>query len=540
MISLSNLRKNRFAIVFFLLLLFLAHIFIRQKRNENKALLAKIESTKNTIPPVLYQSIRKLKEKLYSLEFDNNARTQELLSLRRKLSTVGNMTEEVGFLSLPSIYNYLPHLLGHKEALIPLVHHSRKNEQKVTKLAFGIPTVRRTKESYLMKTLDSLVHGLAPEEKTDVLLIVYIGERNSEYVREIYAAIKQKFLKELDSGFIEVVSPPPNYYPDLDNLPPTFGDSKERVKWRAKQNLDYAFLMMYAQSRSMFYVQMEDDLMATPSYASTIKAFAIQQQTNSWYMIEFSSLGFIGKLFRSSDLSTLVEFFLMFYKEKPNDWLLDHIFWVKACHPEKSTKHCNIEKAKLRVKFKPSLFQHIGKESSLKGKKQTLIDKEFKKQALFHSHLNPQATIKTDLEEYQKFTAERGYLGHSYTWVLTPVEDAVLRIIFNKPEKIEKFYFKSGNVEHPGDKLVNGTVEVMPYSIKMGYEAKGVIESAKDKRGQYLTEDYVRVADFDSTGVASGSIKSSLGPISEIRIRVLHNVVSNWVIFSEFDVVKVK
>lgn len=25
----------------------------------------------------------------------------------------------------------------------------------------------------------------------------------------------------------------------------------------------------------------------------------------------------------------------MFYKEKPIDWLLDHILWVKVCNPEK-------------------------------------------------------------------------------------------------------------------------------------------------------------------------------------------------------------
>lgn len=43
----------------------------------------------------------------------------------------------------------------------------------------------------------------------------------------------------------------------------------------------------------------------------------------------------IGKLFRTSDLPTIVEFFLMFHKDKPVDWLLDHILWVKVCSPDK-------------------------------------------------------------------------------------------------------------------------------------------------------------------------------------------------------------
>lgn len=42
-----------------------------------------------------------------------------------------------------------------------------------------------------------------------------------------------------------------------------------------------------------------------------------------------------GKLFKSEDLPLIVQFFLMFYKDKPIDWLIDHLLWVKVCHPEK-------------------------------------------------------------------------------------------------------------------------------------------------------------------------------------------------------------
>ena len=33
-------------------------------------------------------------------------------------------------------------------------------------------------------------------------------------------------------------------------------------RWRTKQNLDYCFLMMYAQSKGIYYVQLEDDIIA--------------------------------------------------------------------------------------------------------------------------------------------------------------------------------------------------------------------------------------------------------------------------------------
>ncbi|XP_010796178.1 alpha-1,3-mannosyl-glycoprotein 4-beta-N-acetylglucosaminyltransferase B-like, partial [Notothenia coriiceps] len=79
-----------------------------------------------------------------------------------------------------------------------------------------------------------------------------------------------------------------------------------------------------------------------------------------------------SKMFKSLDLSLIVEFMLMFYKDKPIDWLLDHIMWVKVCNPEKDAKHCDRQKANLRIRFKPSLFQHVGTHSSLAGKIQKL------------------------------------------------------------------------------------------------------------------------------------------------------------------------
>jgi alpha-1,3-mannosylglycoprotein beta-1,4-N-acetylglucosaminyltransferase A/B len=46
-----------------------------------------------------------------------------------------------------------------------------------------------------------------------------------------------------------------------------------------------------------FSIQLEDDIVATPTYSNTIKTFALQQDSNRWFMLEFSSLGFIGTYF---------------------------------------------------------------------------------------------------------------------------------------------------------------------------------------------------------------------------------------------------
>ena len=44
---------------------------------------------------------------------------------------------------------------------------------------------------------------------------------------------------------------------------------------------------------------------------------------------------FIGKLFKTKDIPLVVEFILMFHRDKPIDWLLDHLLYVKVCNPEK-------------------------------------------------------------------------------------------------------------------------------------------------------------------------------------------------------------
>ena len=72
-------------------------------------------------------------------------------------------------------------------------------------------------------------------------------------IKEINVA----FPREIESGLIEIIVPPRDYYPDLNQLRPdtTFLDSQERVKWRTKQNFDFAYLMTYSEKRSTYYLQ---------------------------------------------------------------------------------------------------------------------------------------------------------------------------------------------------------------------------------------------------------------------------------------------
>lgn len=175
-------------------------------------------------------------------------------------------------LAIPSIYDHLPHLLQHPNGLTPSVKISRKGRRRVW-LTIGIPTIKRTKVSYLTTTLRSLIDNLPVENREEVLIVVFIGELGvNEFVTEQIVTLHAEFADAMDSGLLEILVPSANYYPpDLDNLEPTFDDPPERMKWRAKQNLDYAYLMMYCQNRGNFYMQLEDDVITKTNYLLTIK-----------------------------------------------------------------------------------------------------------------------------------------------------------------------------------------------------------------------------------------------------------------------------
>ncbi|XP_054642346.1 alpha-1,3-mannosyl-glycoprotein 4-beta-N-acetylglucosaminyltransferase A isoform X3 [Dunckerocampus dactyliophorus] len=226
--------------------------------------------------------------------------------------------------------------------------------------------------------------------------------------------------------------------------------------------------------------ELEDDIVAKPNYFATMKNFALQLASEDWMVLEFSQLGFIGKMFQAPDLNFIVEFIFMFYKEKPIDWLLDHILWVKVCNPEKDAKHCERQKSSLRVRFRPSLFQHVGLHSSLAGKIQKLTDKDFLKPLLHKMHVNPPAEVSTSMKVYQGHTLEKTYLGEDFFWAITPKAGDYMLFKFDRPVSIERFLFRSGNPEHPGDKMQNTTVEILPVS-ETGLQTKEMYKRTEDR-----------------------------------------------------------
>ncbi|XP_069747962.1 alpha-1,3-mannosyl-glycoprotein 4-beta-N-acetylglucosaminyltransferase A isoform X1 [Narcine bancroftii] len=433
-------------------------------------------------------------------------------------------------LQVPNIYHHMPHLLNHKESLQPAVQVGLGRTG--VSLVLGIPTVKRKIKSYLAETLHSLIDKLTSEEKLDCVIVVFVGETDLNHVHGVLDALEKEFSIEISSGLIEVISPRAVYYPDLANLKETFGDTKERVRWRTKQNLDYCFLMMYAQRKGIYYVQLEDDIVAKDHYFSTMKNFALQLSSEDWMVLEFSQLGFIGKMFQSPDLNLIVEFILMFHKEKPIDWLLDHVLWVKVCNPEKDAKHCERQKSNIRIRFRPSLFQHVGLHSSLAGKIQKLTDKDFMKPLLHKMHVNPSAEVTTSLKVYQGHTLDKAYLGEDFFWGITPVAGDFLLFKFDKPLNVDRYLFHTGNTEHPGDLLMNTSVEVLPYK-DLG---SVLLQETKELTYKRTEDGFYKIGRFVN-GKAEGDVHPRLNPISAIRLLILQDS-KVWVLLDEIHLKK--
>uniref|UniRef100_A0A3P9P381 Alpha-1,3-mannosyl-glycoprotein 4-beta-N-acetylglucosaminyltransferase B n=1 Tax=Poecilia reticulata TaxID=8081 RepID=A0A3P9P381_POERE len=474
-----------------------------------------------------------LRERLHSAEQENLRRSKELnlvleeikraiaekQALRDINRTWSSLSEETrlklwnvssskNVLQLPSIFHHLPHLLSREDSLQPAIHLGQGRTG--VSIVMGVPSVKREVHSYLTDTLSSLMSELSPAEKDDCIIVVLIAEADQQYASAVADSLKRLFPAEIQSGLLEVVSPSLHFYPDFSKLRESFGDPKERV--RSVPQL-FIHVKIYIQGGNMFYVKWQP-------IVSQFRCFCLHA----------------GKMFKSLDLSLIVEFMLMFYKDKPIDWLLDHIMWVKVCNPEKDAKHCDRQKANLRIRFKPSLFQHVGTHSSLAGKIQKLKDKDFGKQTLHKGHANPQAEVTTSLKTYQHFTLEKAYAGEDFFWAFTPVAGDFIRIRFFTPVRIERFFLRSGNIEHPGDKLFNTSVEVLPFD-NIQAEKEALTDGREKKPRYHRTEDgFIRIGSFQN-GIAEGEVDPTFGPLEAMRLTVTMDS-PVWVILSEIFIKK--
>src|SRR4051812_45070420 len=96
----------------------------------------------------------------------------------------------------------------------------------------------------------NLMSAIQEYEFHHVLFLIYIADfpHNEVYTQEILDWLKETYPSSVEHGLFEVISAPNYYFPtNLNQTTPTFNDSAERMYWRTKQNLDFAYMMIYAR-----------------------------------------------------------------------------------------------------------------------------------------------------------------------------------------------------------------------------------------------------------------------------------------------------
>merc|ERR1711934_599854 len=195
----------------------------------------------------------------------------------------------------------------------------------------------------------------------------------------------------------------------------------------------------YAYNKCEYYLQLEDDITTVPGYLTDIDNY-INSIKEQWVLLEFSKLGFIGKLFANYDLPRMATLFRVFYEDHPVDFLLR---WFVALS--------GLDHTKAYVR-KPTLFQHGGTYSSLKGKKQLLKDPDVAQAKAPGVEVpkavqgdQPPADVTSSMDVYESNFLDRAYSNSpGITWLISPRKDDHYTVTFKTPQKLKKVLIMSG------------------------------------------------------------------------------------------------
>ncbi|NXJ95537.1 MGT4C acetylglucosaminyltransferase, partial [Corythaixoides concolor] len=373
-------------------------------------------------------------------------------------------------------------------------------------LAVGLASVRRPRGYYLPATLESLFKQSTEEELKEMVVVVHLADTDTRWNARVAADIARKFARHILLGRLLLIHAPHEFYPTLEGLKRNFNDAEERVKFRSKQNVDYAFLFAFAANLSSYYLMIEDDVWCAKSFLTTIRKALVSREGSNWATLEFSKLGYIGKLYRSSDLPLLARFLLLFYQEMPCDWLLVHF---RLLLTQKDV-----------IRFKPSLFQHMGLYSSFQGTVNRLEDDEFQADALDLPD-NPPAALFTSMAVFENYEPLKAYsTAEGYFWGKDPAAGSTFSIVFRQPVRITRVRVRTGSKERQGDFLHAGVLELGRQRSADGRDCSA----------------YTTMGTFEKGTLERRGLERSVpGPVECVRIRVTRDQ-SEWLIIQSIDV----
>ena len=277
------------------------------------------------------------------------------------------------------------------------------------------------------------------------------------------------------------------------------------------QVVDFALMFLYAPNVSRYYIQIEDDVRCANGFVLSIERFlnGLATHRRPWTIVDFSTLGFIGKLLRSSDLRTFAQFLLLFYQEQPVDYLLRAFRVAVAQHQV--------------VMCRPTLFQHVGLKSTLRltanDKDNTLQDKYFH-DGVFH---NPRAVVASSMKTRGN-PPQRVYdLANGTSFVAeNPRYGSTVDVTFSEPVRLRRVLVVTGSSHFPGLFLHLAVLEAHIKPSDMTEDASCVIK--------------MRLGSF-TDGVVDVFVPPYALPICSLHVRVMQDHETD-VVFRQIEVYK--
>ncbi|XP_048751518.2 alpha-1,3-mannosyl-glycoprotein 4-beta-N-acetylglucosaminyltransferase C-like [Ostrea edulis] len=382
-------------------------------------------------------------------------------------------------------------------------------------LTIGIPTVKREKGEYILNTIQSIVNCTRNEELRKIYIVVFLADFDDAWKADISRHLREKFGDIISIGTLHVIQAWESFYPPLDNLKHTYIDPETKTKWRAKQNVDYAFLFLYSQVLATYYIQMEDDVYTVPGYFKIIKDY-INNFRERWVCLEFSELGFIGKLYRSEDIEKFAEMVLLFYAQQPCD-ITDLSFNTQMLQFKRHIR-------------RPTIFEHVGYHSSLPGKIQPLKDRFFPAHPKTLKGDNPPAKLYTSLSFDGYFNPDKPYNkedgifwssknGRANDW---------FTVVFDEPQLLSEIVIHTGIKTNLDDKIHHAKLEASLASSSTG---PGKPICSKNKHLGYFEDGDIQITEVQSL-------------IGQQKIHCLNIIITNtqqnWVIVREIAVFTVR
>ncbi|XP_064423101.1 alpha-1,3-mannosyl-glycoprotein 4-beta-N-acetylglucosaminyltransferase C-like [Latimeria chalumnae] len=375
-------------------------------------------------------------------------------------------------------------------------------------LSIGISSVKRQKENYLLETIRSIFSQSSPNELEEMVLVIYLANFDASLNIDTAEEIETNFAAHINASRLIVITCSKDIYPTLEGLKRNFNDADDRVRYRSKQNVDYAFLANFCANISDYYLILEDDVICARNFLTVIKKYVTEKAGPSWTTLTFSKLGYIGKLYHNEDLPKLARFLLMFYDEMPCDWLLEHFHQSKA--------------QKEMIRYKPSLFQHVGFYSSFRSTHNELKDDDFQELAIGLGD-NPPASCYTDIEVYEKYGPEKAYENKGgFFWGKSLTSGSTFNVVFHQPISIQRLRIFTGSAEHRGDILQSGYLDIG--------------KNKNIENGKPVCKDFSKLGNFINGNFEMIGIHKNISDkIDCLRIQVNQNQ-ANWLIINSIDV----